>query len=145
VEQYDLMIFIVGDIILGYRRRMKKNFRASGIGLLNRSLFPYAAIGIPRYLKEKWNTTIIAVDFVDTTNSKDHLVIEASISFGLDYPEYLEYNGKRVFYQITDNGLEVKESCFWIQDFIMKELINKTINKKGQKKGESSICLKWEF
>jgi len=48
---YDLRIFIVGDTILGYRRRMKeKNFRASGTGLLNRSLFPYEAIGIPRYL-----------------------------------------------------------------------------------------------
>lgn len=143
---YDLRIFIVGDIILGYKRRMKgKDFRASGTGLLDRSLFPYDAIEIARYLKEKWDTTILAVDFVDTNNSKEHLVIEASISFGLDYPEYLEYNGKRVFYQITDKGLELKEGCFWIQDFILKELINKTINIKRKENGENTICLKWEF
>lgn len=144
---YDLRIIIIGDVLLGYRRKMKgKDFRASGTGLLqDRSLIPIDAIEIAIYLKKKWNTTILAVDFVDTEHSQKHLVIEASISFGLDYPEYFELDGKRLYFQVTDSGLELKEGCFWIQDLIVKELINNYINNKKIKAGEAPICLKWKF
>lgn len=137
----DLRVFIVGDIIAGYRRRMKgKDFRASGAGLLDRRLFPQDAIETALYLKKKWDTTILAVDFVDTNNSQEHKIIEASISFGLDYPEYLEHEGKRVFYVQKPEGIELRDGCFWVQDFILFELI-----KKWYSIHESSVCLKWEL
>ncbi|MDD2228309.1 MAG: hypothetical protein PHY48_02730 [Candidatus Cloacimonetes bacterium] len=138
---YDLRIFIVGDIIAGYRRRMKgKDFRASGAGLLDRALFPQDAIESAIALKDKWDSTILAVDFVDSKNSHEHKIIEASISFGLDYPEYLESEGKRVFYVNTPQGIELREGCFWVQEFILFELI-----KKWYKNNESSVCVEWEL
>jgi hypothetical protein len=138
---YDLRVFIVGDIIAGYRRRMKGNdFRASGAGLLDRRLFPEDAIEIALNLKKKWDTTILAVDFVDTNKSQEHKIIEASISFGLDYPEYLEHEGKRVFYVKNHDSTELREGCFWVQEFILFELIKKWCNLH-----ESSVCLKWEL
>ena len=138
---YDLRIFIVGDVIAGYRRRMKgKDFRASGAGLLDRRLFPEDAIKIAIELKDKWNTTILAVDFVDTKNSTEYKIIEASISFGLDYPEYLENDGKRVFYLNNPQGIELRNGCFWVQEFILLELI-----KMWYKKNESPVCVEWEL
>jgi len=139
--EYDLRIFIVGDIIGGYKRRMKgDDFRASGAGILDRSLFPEEAIAIALKLKEKWDTTILAVDFVYCKKTKKYKIIEASISFGLDYPEYLENDGKRVFYVKTQEGVELRDGCFWVQEFILFELI-----KKWFEKNESSICLQWEL
>lgn len=138
---YDLRVFMVGDIIAGYRRKMKGNdFRASGAGLLDRRLFPQDALESALALKKKWDTTILAVDFVDTNKSQEHKIIEASISFGLDYPEYLEQDGKRVFYVQTTKGIEIQEGCFWVQDFILFELI-----KKWYRKNESSIRIEWKF
>lgn len=138
---YDIRVFVVGDIIAGYRRRMKgKDFRASGTGLLDRRLFPQDAIESALALKKNWDTTILAVDFVDTNKSQEHKIIEASISFGLDYPEYLEHEGKRVFYDQSSGDIEIREGCFWVQDFILFELI-----KKWYSINESSFCLKWEF
>ena len=138
---YDIRVFVVGDIIAGYRRRMKgKDFRASGTGLLDRRLFPQDAIESALALKKNWDTTILAVDFVDTNKSQEHKIIEASISFGLDYPEYLEHEGKRVFYDQSSGDIEIREGCFWVQDFILFELI-----KKWYSINESSVCLKWEL
>ncbi len=143
---YDLRIFIVGDVIAGYRRRMKgKDFRASGAGFLDRALFPDEALQMAIKLKEKWDTTILAVDFVDTENSRKHKIIETSISFGLDYPEYLEQDGKRVFYQITGKGIILREGCFWVQDFIIIELIGKWYMRERGSTNESAVCLGWEF
>ncbi|MDD3873050.1 MAG: hypothetical protein PHE01_02280 [Methanosarcina sp.] len=138
---YDLRIFLVGDIIAGYRRRMKgKDFRASGAGLLDRRLFPEDAIKTAIELKNKWDTTILAVDFVDTKNSTEHKIIESSISFGLDYPEYLENDDKRVFYVNTPDGLELRDGCFWVQEFILYELI-----KKWHEIDESSVRIQWQL
>jgi hypothetical protein len=143
---YDLRIFIVGDVIAGYRRRMKgKDFRASGVGLLDRALFPEEAMQTAIKLKEKWDTTILAVDFVDTDNSREHKIIETSISFGLDYPEYLEKDGKRVFYQITDEGIILREGCFWVQDFIVIEVIRRWFLQQKGNTDESAVRIGWEF
>ncbi len=140
---YDLRIFVVGDVIAGYRRRMKgKDFRASGSGLLDRALFPEDAIKAAIALKDKWDTTILAVDFVDTNNSREHKIIETSISFGLDYPEYLEKDGARVFYQNTDLGLRLREGCFWVQDFIIIDLIRKWLQVNGY---ESAVRIGWQL
>jgi len=68
-----------------------------------------------------------------------------SISFGLDYPEYLEKDGKRVFYQITDEGIILREGCFWVQDFIIIELIRKWYMRERGSTNESAVCLGWEF
>lgn len=143
---YDLRIFIVGDVIAGYRRRMKgKDFRASGVGILDRALFPNDALETAIALKEKWNTTILAVDFVDTNKSREHKIIETSISFGLDYPEYLEKEGIRVFYQKTDAGVKLREGCFWVQDFIIIELIRKWYGREIGLADESAVRIEWEF
>lgn len=143
---YDLRIFIVGDVIAGYRRRMKgRDFRASGLGLLDRALFPEDALLTAIDLKRKWDTTILAIDFVDTNDSREHKIIEASISFGLDYPEYLEQDGKRVFYQITDEGIILKEGCFWVQDFIVIEVIRRWLMQQNGSFDESTIRIEWEF
>lgn len=91
-------------------------------------------------LKKEWDTMILAVDFVDTNKSQEHKIIEASISFGLDYHEYLEHEGKRVFYDQSSGDIEIREGCFWVQDFILFELI-----KKWYSINESSVCLKWEL
>jgi len=96
-------------------------------------------------LKEKWDTTILAVDFVDTNNSREHKIIETSISFGLDYPEYLEKDGKRVFYQITDEGIILREGCFWVQDFIIIELIRRWYKRERGLTSESAVRIGWEF
>ncbi|MDD3563782.1 MAG: hypothetical protein PHR32_08930 [Candidatus Cloacimonetes bacterium] len=138
---YDLRISIVGDIIAGYQRRMPgKDFRASGAGLMARALLPQGAIMDALALKEKWDATVLGVDFVDSNNSQEHKIIEASISMGLDYPEYLENDGKRVFYVNTPQGVEMREGCFWLQEFILLELI-----KKWYKENESSVCIEWEL
>jgi glutathione synthase/RimK-type ligase-like ATP-grasp enzyme len=143
---YDLRIFIVGDVIAGYRRRSKgKDFRASGVGILDRALFPESAIEIALQLKEKWDATILAVDFVDTNDSQQHKIIEVSISFGLDYPEYLEKDGKRVFYQITDEGIILREGCFWVQDFIVIEVIRRWLLQQKGNTNESAVRFGWEF
>lgn len=138
---YDIRVFMVGDVIAGYRRRMKgDDFRASGVGILDRSLLPEDVIQNALAVKDKWDTTILAVDYVDTDGSKQHKIIEASISFGLDYPEYLERDGERVFYVNNPDGIQLKEGCFWVQDFILLEMI-----KKWYKINDSSVCLKWEL
>lgn len=137
----DIRVFMVGDVIAGYHRRMKgDDFRASGAGLLDRRLFPDDVIQTSLAVKEKWDTTILAVDYVDTNNSTEHKIIEASISFGLDYPEYLERDGKRVFYVQTPDGLKLQDGCFWVQDFILLEMM-----RKWYKINESSVCLEWEL
>lgn len=138
---YDLRIFIVGDVIAGYRRRMRgDDFRASGSRIFDRSLFPEDMIQTSLAVKEKWDTPVLAVDYMDTNNSTEHKIIEASISFGLDYPHYLEHDGKRVFYVQTPDGIKLHEGSFWVQDFIMIEMM-----KKWYKINESSVYLEWEL
>ena len=61
------------------------------------------------------------------------------------FPEYLEKDGKRVFYQITDEGIILREGCFWVQDFIVIEVIRRWLLQQKGNTNESAVRIGWEF
>lgn len=125
---FDLRIIIVGNKVFGYYRMKPKNdFRASGAGIYEKKALPTRAMQIALKVKKSFCSTILAVDLIQRSDNKEFLVIEASIFFDVDTPEQSKVDDTPGYYEITYNNNEpsfdFKPGRLWIQELIMKELI----------------------
>ena len=91
---FDLRVIVIGNKYFGYYRMKPHNdFRASGAGLYVKKEIPKEALLIARDVKEKLNTTMLAVDMLKPENEGNYKMIEASIFIQVDTAEQLIING----------------------------------------------------
>jgi len=124
---YDLRVIIVGDKLFGYYRYPQKgDFRASGSGILEKKEVPIEALQIAYKVKEAFNTTILATDLLFNEKEKKYMIIESSISIGIDTCEQLKVNEIPGYYKrVSQNDFVFIEGRYWIQELALKEFLEK--------------------
>ena len=123
---YDLRIIIIGEKIFGYYRMKPRNdFRASGADLVSEGgQLPLDVVKMAFKVKEVMPSTMLAVDFLKSEKEQTHRIIETSINTDITSPSELERDGISGYYTLNGERLEFHEGKYWLQEFIMEELIN---------------------
>lgn len=128
---YDLRIILVGEKIFGYfRMKPKDDFRASGAGLIVKDELPLEAVLLAMRVKEKMPSTMLAVDVLKSDRDNKYYIIETSISIDISTPEQLVYKNIPGYYQLKDGALEFHPGKYWLQEFLLEELIKETAIRK---------------
>lgn len=122
--EFDLRIVVVGDKLFGYYRYPNKgDFRASGAGNYEKKEIDSKALELAYTVKEKFNCTFLATDFLYSKTDQCYYIIESSIFIGIDTPSQLEINGVAGYYRRNGlNQYEFVEGKYWLQELVLKEL-----------------------
>ena len=129
VENYgfDLRIIVVDkDNIFGYFRNTVKNeFRASGYGIVEKKNLPIEAVKIALKVKEGLGFNNLAVDFLQSKVDDKFYIIECSNFIRIDTDIQLEVSSivGRYSYNEKEDNVTFKEGRYWIQELILKNLI----------------------
>lgn len=123
---YDLRIIIIGNKAFGYYKMVPKNdFRASGSMYIRKTTLPAEAVEIALDIKNKFNHTFLAVDFLEEGTSDRFLVIETSVFVDIYTSSQSIVNGQPGYYKLTTSPFKM-EFCqgeVWLQELILEELL----------------------
>lgn len=129
---FDLRVIIIGDSYFGYYRYPKEgDFKASGSGIVEKKDIPLDVLMLAKKVKEVLpKSYMLAVDFLQDRRDDKYYIIEASIFIAIESSEQLMVNGVPGRY-IEKNGKFIfKEGRFWLQELMMKELMNDWIQQQ---------------
>ncbi len=132
---FDLRVIMIGDSYFGYYRYpSKKDFRASGSGIVIKESIPKKVLNLAKKTRECLpKSYLLAVDFLQDTRDDKFYIIEISIFTQVLSSENLVVDGIPGRY-IEQNGDFVFEpGRFWIQELMMKELMKDWIAKNTVK------------
>lgn len=124
---YDLRVMCVGNEFFGYYRYPNKgDFRASGAGNYEKKEIPVEALELAFKVREMFDSTFLATDFVYSEKLKNFLIIESSIFIGVDSCEQLSVGGIAGKYvRHAENQYEFVKGKFWVQELTLKNIIEK--------------------
>lgn len=132
---FDLRVIVIGNKYFGYyRMKPHHDFRASGAGHYVKKGIPKEALLIARDVKEKFNTTMLAVDMLKSENEGNYKIIEASIFIQVDTAEQLKVNNIAGFYEYNEGNFIFKSGKYWIQEIALNEVMKKWIEKELKKR-----------
>jgi glutathione synthase/RimK-type ligase-like ATP-grasp enzyme len=122
---FDLRIIIVGGKAFGYYRYPRKNdYRASGIGIIEKKAIPIDAIKLAIEVKNKLNSRQMGVDMLYSTKEKRYYIIETSLFNRVDTPVQLMVEGIPGYYDISSDNICFKAGRFWIQELLLELVIS---------------------
>lgn len=123
---YDLRIMLVGDMAFGYYRYPNKgDFRASGAGNTEKKEIPEEALRLAVDIRNKLQSRLMGVDLLFSSRHNQYLIIETSLFNQIDTPIQFALNGVPGYYDISDiNNIQFKEGKFWIQELLLRDVIN---------------------
>ena len=101
------------------------------------------ALLIARDVKEKLNTTMLAVDMLKPENEGNYKMIEASIFIQVDTAEQLIINGVSGYYLYYDGNFNFRHGKYWVQELALNEVLKRWISnaKKRRKPSEKRSLL----
>jgi len=125
---YDIRVVVVGDMVFGYYRKvLKGDFRASGMGEVEKRELPPKAMQIARKVNDILKNPMIVVDFLYGSDN-EYYIIEISPIFGASTPEQLHVNGKPGVYIFSKDGsFHFKEGRYWTYELALKEFFQNSI------------------
>lgn len=127
-DGYDLRVIVVGQMVFGYYRKvLKGDFRASGMGLVEKRELPFEAMKIARYMYAKLDITMLVVDMLCDKNGRYH-VIEFSPICRIDTPEQLHVKGQPGVYIFEDDlSYHFEKGRFWVHELALKRFFENTV------------------
>ncbi len=131
-EGFDLRVIVIGKYLFGYYRYpKKKDFRASGSGIVVKKAIDTKALDFAREVYGKYDdATMLAVDMIQDSRTKDFLVVEASIFIGCETSQQLKVNDIPGVYLYENGTYHFQEGNFWIQEILLKVLFEKIDKSK---------------
>jgi glutathione synthase/RimK-type ligase-like ATP-grasp enzyme len=131
-EGYDLRIIVIGDKAFGYYKMVPKDdFKASGGMYIRKSALPKEAIEIAYRIKNNFNATFLAVDFLVEKKGGNFLVLETSIFVDIYSPAQTMVDGIPGYYLIQKApfGIQFISGEIWLQELILEELLKSDIHE----------------
>ena len=120
-EGFDLRVLVVGDVAVGYYRQVPEgDFRASGMGLVDKVVLPTDAVKLARRAAQALDSPCLAVDMLRDT-AGELLVIEVSAFIQMETPEQMMVNGVP--------GVMVGDECrfrpcrVWMQELALERVL----------------------
>jgi glutathione synthase/RimK-type ligase-like ATP-grasp enzyme len=126
-DSYDLRIIVISNHVFGYyRKAMDGDFRASGMGIVEKRALPHTAMIMAIGLYRKLGFSMLVVDFLRDSTGTFH-IIELSPACQIDTPEQLHHEGVPGAY-VFDANLEFQfvPGRFWVHELALKWFLEKT-------------------
>lgn len=130
-DGYDLRIIVISDMVFGYyRQALENDFRASGMGTVEKRELPIKAMKIARNVNKVLKFPMLVVDLLKDDLNNYH-IIEMSPICRIDTPEQLHVNGKPGAYLFSDNDhYNFVEGRYWVQELVLKNLLDFWLEEK---------------
>lgn len=121
-DGYDIRVIVVGAWIFGYYRKvLQGDFRASGMGQVEKRELPEEAIRIAFEINKVIKSPQLVVDMVHDLDDK-YNIIEYSPICQMETPEQLHVKHVPGVYIIEDNGsIHFEKGRFWVHELALRE------------------------
>jgi glutathione synthase/RimK-type ligase-like ATP-grasp enzyme len=125
-DGYDIRIITIADSIFGYYRKAPKgDFRASGMGLVEKRELPPEAIKIAREVNDVLKCSMLVVDLLRGSDGR-YYIIELSPMCRIDTAEQLHVDGKPGVYVAQKDGTySFKPGRYWVHELALKDFFEK--------------------
>ncbi len=126
-DGYDLRVMVVGNLLFGYYRKVPPgDFRASGMGLVEKRALPEKAMELALALNRTVRSPMLVVDFVHALTGQ-YYVVEFSPVCQMETPEQLHVDGVPGAYVWTeDQGFRFQPCRYWLPELALKGFILRT-------------------
>jgi len=116
-DGYDIRVILVGNMAFGYYRKVPKgDFRASGMGAVEKRGLPEEAIRIAWSARQHIRGPQLVVDMVHGLDGR-FAIIEFSLFFQVEFPEQLKVDGVPGVYIIGDDGgIRFEKGRYWVHE-----------------------------
>lgn len=123
-DGFDIRVIVVGNMLFGYYRKVPAgDFRASGMGLVEKRALPEEAMQITLELNGLLKSPMLVVDFVHALTG-EYYVIEYSPVCQMDTPEQLHVDGVPGAYIWThEGGFRFQPCRYWVMELALKQYL----------------------
>lgn len=123
-DGYDLRVIVVGDMVFGYyRKALKGDFRASGMGMIEKRELPLEAMQIARKVTDTLKSPMLVVDMLRGNDGR-YYIVEISPICRVDTSEQLHVDGKPGVYVFSDDKtFHFEEGRYWVHELALKEFL----------------------
>lgn len=123
-DGYDIRVILVDKMAFGYYRRvLRGDIRASGMGLVEKRALPEEAIRTAERVYTSIRSPLLAVDMVHALDGS-YWVIEFSPFFLWESPEQLVVDGVPGVYMIDDSGaIRFQKGRYWVDELALREFL----------------------
>lgn len=121
-DGYDIRVIVVGPRVFGYYRKvLRGDFRASGMGYCEKRGLPLESMQIAMSVHATLKSPMLVVDMLHAKDGTFH-IIEISPICRIDTAEQLHVDGKSGAYVVSDDGtFRFEEARYWVHELALKE------------------------
>jgi len=123
-DGYDIRVVAIGDRFFGYYRKvLSGDFRASGMGKVEKRALPEDAIRIAARVREALRSPQVVVDMVRGLDGR-LAIIEYSILYQVETPEQLMVDGVPGAYVLGKDGtIRFEPGRFWVHELALERFL----------------------
>lgn len=123
-DGYDIRVMVTGNCAYGYYRKVPGgDFRASGMGLVEKRALPEEAMRIALRLNSVVKSPMLVVDFVHALNGK-YYIIEYSPVCQMETPEQLHVGGvPGAYVWEAETGFRFCPGRHWLHELALREFL----------------------
>jgi glutathione synthase/RimK-type ligase-like ATP-grasp enzyme len=139
-DGYDIRVIVLGDWVFGYYRRiLRGDFRASGMGQVELRVLPLEPMLIARKVNQVIQSPMLAVDMIKGLDGRYH-IIEFSPLFEVNTTSQLRVNDiPGVYIFESDGSYHFEEHRYWIQELALRQfLLKEYLPRAGPQKNTGS-------
>ncbi len=135
-DGYDVRVMAIGRQAFGYYRKvLSGDFRASGMGGVEKRALPEEAVRIALMARERLGLPQIVVDMVRGLDGR-FAIVEFSIVCQVETPEQLKVDGRPGSYVLGDDGaIRFEPGRVWVHELALKRfLLDDYLPRAGAKR-----------
>jgi hypothetical protein len=123
-DGYDLRVIVIDNMVWGYYRKVMRNdFRASGMGLVEKRELPLEAMNIARDVYSALDQPMIVVDMLKDTQGK-YWINEISPMCQIGTSEQLHVDGVPGVYLFSDDGsFRFEPGRYWVHELALRRFL----------------------
>jgi len=123
-DGYDIRVILVGNCAFGYYRKvLSGDFRASGMGAVEKRALPEDAVRVAWNAYRHINSPQLVVDMVHGLDGR-YTIIEFTLFFQVETPEQLKVDGLPGVYVIGDGGdIHFEKGRFWVHELALRKFL----------------------
>lgn len=129
-DGYDIRVIVIGNMYFGYyRKALKGDFRASGMGIVEKRELPEEIMKIAGRLHKILDNPMIVVDFLKGIDNQ-YYIIEFSPICKIETPEQLHVDGTAGVYIFENDKFHFEKGRYWVHELALRKFFkNKFLAK----------------
>jgi glutathione synthase/RimK-type ligase-like ATP-grasp enzyme len=123
-DGYDVRVVLVGDRAFGYYRKVPRgDFRASGMGAVEKRALPEEAIRVAQRVQRCVPSPQVIVDMVRGLDGR-YAIIEYSLFYQVETAEQLIIDGVPGYYVVEGDGpIRFEKGRYWVHELALRRFL----------------------